>query len=234
VLKPKKKIAKKELKQDTLLTTYVKTSGFYYDNKKYINYALTALVVIAIAVVIFMNNRRTNNEKATLELGKVIALLDANPTDPAAVAMAIDGRPEQGIVGLKDIVNSYGGTDAGNLAKYYLGNAFYVTGGFENALESYRDFSGDDPLLVAGAKAGEGAALEALNRYADAAKAFESAARSNPDGVSAPQHLNEAARCYDLAGEGEEAVRLLRKLKEDYPKSSFAREADRAITRITL
>jgi len=234
VLTPKKKIAKKELKQDTLLTTYVKTSGFYYENKKYINYALTALVVAAFAVVIFINNRRTNNEKATLELGKVMAILDSNPTDPAALTTAIDGRPEQGIVGLRTIVTNYGGTEAGNLAKYYLGNAYYIAGSYAEALESYRDFSAGDRLLSSGAKAGEGASLEALKQYEEAAKAFESAAKANPDGILAPEHLNSAARCLALAGKKEEAVEVLQKLKEDYPKSAFAREADRAITRITL
>jgi len=234
VLNPKKKIAKKELKQDKLLTTYVKTSGFYYDNKKYINYALTALVVIALAFVIFINNRRTNNEKATLELGKVIAILDTNPTDPSAITMAIEGRPEQGVVGLRTIVNNYGGTDAGNLANYYLGNAYYLTGEYQQALGSYGDFSGSDPFLVAGAKAGEGASLEALKQYGEAAKAFESASRANPDGILAAEHLDVAARCFARAGNRDEAVRLLQKLKDDYPQSAFAREADRAITRNTL
>ncbi len=234
MLKPKKKIAKKELKQDTLVTTYQKTSGFYSQNKKYINYALTALVIAAIAAVIFINNRRTNNEKATSELGKVIAILDANPTDPTSVATAINGRPEQGIVGLKSIVNSYGGTEAGNLAKYYLGNAYYISGAYREALESYDDFSGSDPLLVSGSRAGEASALEALGRYAEAADAFESAVRANPEGVSAPEYLNSAARCFGLAGNPGEAVRLLNKLKEEYPASASARDADRAITRFTI
>lgn len=234
MLKPKKKIAKKELKQDTLLTTYVKTSGFYYENKKYINYALTALVVIAIAVVIFINNRRTNNEKATLELGKVIAILEANPTDPASIKMAIDGQPAQGLVGLRAIVGSYGGTEAGNLAKYYLGNAYYLTGAYEDALENYEDFSGSDPLLTSGAKAGEGATLEALRRYDEAGKAFESAWRSNPDGILAAEHLTSAARCFALAGDRDEAMRLLRKVKEEFPRSASAQEADRILTRLTI
>ncbi|HLB00325.1 MAG TPA: tetratricopeptide repeat protein [Bacteroidota bacterium] len=234
MLNPKKKIVKKELKQDTLLTTFARTEGFYYEHKKYVNYALTALVIAAIALVIFINNRRTNNAKASLELGRVMSILDANPADPAAVTMAIEGRPEQGIAGLRKIVENYGGTDAGNLAKYYLGNAYCLAGAYPEAIESYRDFSGDDPLLVSGAKSGEGASLEALKQYDEAAKAFESAAKSDPRGISAPEHLNSAARCFALAGKQEEALRLLRKLKEEYPTSTFAREADRAITRITL
>lgn len=234
MLNPKKKIAKRELKQDTLLTTYVKTSGFYYENKKYVNYALTAVVVVAVAVVIFINNRRTNNEKASTELAKVTALLDAAPADPAALHAAVDGRPEQGIMGLKGIVENYGGTDAGELAQYYLAGAYYRLGDWPHALEEYRDFSGGDKLLTAGAKAGAAAAQEAMKQYAEAARLYEEAAKTDPDGIAAPEYLNSAARCFGAAGNKEEAVRLLKRLKEDFPKSVQARDADRAITRYSL
>jgi len=41
MLNPKKKLAKKEIKEDTLLTAYAKMNTYYYENKKYVNYALT-------------------------------------------------------------------------------------------------------------------------------------------------------------------------------------------------
>jgi len=234
VLTPKKKLAKKELKQDTLMTTVAMTEGFYYENKKYVNYALTGLVIIVIAVVIFINNRRSNNEKAGVELSRVIALMDAAPADPAALKSAIDGRPEQGIMGLRAIVDNYGGTDGGELARFYLAGAYYRLGEWEKALEAYDDFSGGDRSLKAGAKAGAGASLEALKRYEEAGDHFESALSLEPDGVAAPEQMFSAARCYGLGGNKEEALRLLKKLKEDFPKSASARDADRAISRFSI
>lgn len=234
MLTPKKKLVKKEIKQDTLLTTYVKTTGFYYENKKYVNYAVTAVVVLAVAVVIFINNRRSNNEKAGAELSRVITVMDAAPADPGTLHAAIDGKPEQGIMGLKSIVDNYGGTDAGDLARYYLAGAYYRLGDFANALDQYDRYSAPDKLLDAGARAGEAACHEALKEYADAAELYDDAARINPDGVAAPEYLNSAARCYGAAGKPEEAVKLLKKLREDYPKSTYARDADRAITRYSL
>ncbi len=234
MLTPKKKLVKKEIKQDTLLSTYVKTTGFYYENKKYVNYALTGLVVLAVVAVIFINNRRSNNEKAAVELSRVMSVVDSAPTDPAAQRAAIDGRPEQGILGLKAIVENYGGTDAGELARYYLAGAYYRLGEYENALASYRAFSPADRMLEAGAEAGSAACHEALKQYSEAAELYASAAGTDPEGVAAPEYLNSAARCYGAAGKPEEAVRLLKKLKDDYPKSALARESDRAITRYSL
>ncbi|HLF15425.1 MAG TPA: tetratricopeptide repeat protein [Bacteroidota bacterium] len=234
MLNPKKKLVKKELKQDTLLTTYVKTSGFYYENKKYVNYALTGLVILAGVIVIFINNRRSNNEKAGVELSRVMTVIDAAPADPAALRGAIDGQPEQGILGLKAIVENYGGTDAGELAQYYLAGAYYRLGDWANALEHYSSFSAGDRLLDAGARAGAAASHEAMKQYADAAELYEEAVKIQPDGVTAPEYLNSAARCYGAAGKPEEAVRLLKILKEAYPKSTHARDAERAITRYSL
>jgi TolA-binding protein len=234
VLTPKKKLAKKEIKQDTLLTTLAKTEGFYYDNRKYVNYALTGLVIIVVAVVIFVNNRRSNNEKANTELSRVISVIDAAPADTSALRSAIDGRPEQGIMGLRAIVENYGGTSSGDLARYYLAGAYYRLGDYSDALENYRKFSGGDRMLDAGGRAGAAASCEAMKQYGEAAKLYEEAAKTNPDGIAAPEYIDSAARCYAAAGQKDEAVRILKKLKEDYPKSSYARDADRAITRYSI
>jgi TolA-binding protein len=234
VLTPKKKIVKKELKQDTLMTTVAMTEGFYYENRKVINYVLMGLAVLAIAIVIFVNNRRSNNEKAGVELAKVVALMDASPADPTTLKAAVDGLPEQGIMGLKAIVDNYGGTDGGELAGFYLAGAYYRMGEWEKAYEQYDDFSSGDRSLEAGAKAGAAASLEALKRYPEAGELFEKALSLDPDGVAAPEHLFCAARCYGLSGNKEEALRLLTKLKEDFPKSASARDADRAISRFSI
>ena len=58
MLKPKKKISKRELKQDTLITTYMKVTTFYEQHKKQISIGVTALVVVIIALVIFFKNKR--------------------------------------------------------------------------------------------------------------------------------------------------------------------------------
>lgn len=234
MLKPKKKIVRKELKQDTLLSTYVRTTQFYYDNKKYINYALTGLLIVVVAVIIYVNNKRSNNEKATMELAKVMSIYDAGVSDPEQFRIAINGRPEQGMMGLKAIVENYGNTDAGDLADYYLANALYNLGEWSEAVEYYRNFSAPEAALGASAKFGAGACYDALKEYGEAARMYEDAAKTIPGGIRAPEYMLAAGGAYARAGNGSDALRVLNQLKEDYPDSEFARDADRVIAQYSL
>ena len=105
MLKPKKKISKRELKQDALLTTYVQVTSFYERYKKQISIGITALVVVVIALVVFFKNRADNNERALTQLASIHAVYDAGQFQ-----QAIDGVPSQNLSGLKSIVDNYGGT----------------------------------------------------------------------------------------------------------------------------
>jgi tetratricopeptide (TPR) repeat protein len=234
MLKPKKKITKREIKQDTLITTYAKVTSYYDQNKKYLNYAFTAIVVIAIGIVVYINNHRSNNVKATTELGKVFSIYDAAASDPRQFTIAIEGQPERGIMGLRSIVDNYGSTVSGELARFYLGNAYLHLGKYDDALKQFDSFSSSDNLLTAAAFAGLGACYEGKNNFADAAKRYEKAANAVANQAVTPDYLNSAARCYGMSGEKERAVELLKRLKKEYPKSAAARDADRFISEYSV
>src|SRR6266571_312785 len=123
MLKPKKKISRKEIKKDALITAYEQVTLYYDENKKYVSYALTGVVIVVVAILVYLNNRRANNEKAAVELGKVFAIYDGAVTNSQQYKVAIEGQPERGIMGLKAIVENYGGSESGQLARFYLANA---------------------------------------------------------------------------------------------------------------
>jgi len=233
MLTPKKRLSKREMKQDPLLTTLGQLETFYEVNKKYISYGLTGLLIVAVAVFMFINNRRANNEKATAEFGKVFKLFDAAVSDPKQYALAINGQPERGIMGLKAIAENYGGTESGELARFYLANAYFNLGQYDEAFKQYDKFSGGDKALRASALAGVGACYETKKEYGKAGSNFENAASLTSNPGNAPEYLNEAAKCYGMAGEKEKAIALLKRIKKEYPTSTFAREADRYITQFS-
>jgi tetratricopeptide (TPR) repeat protein len=233
MLNPRKKITRKEMKQDTLLTAYAQGISLYETYRKQIGYAVAAVAIIAIAIVIYRNNRTNNDEHAATELGKIFSIYDAAATNPSQYQVAINGMPEAGIMGLKSIVENYGNSPSGDLARFYLANSYFALGQYDDALEQYKKFDGDSPLLKASARAGIGACLEAKSDYAPAAEHFEKAASISSNAAIVPEYLNSAARCYGHAGNHAKAVALLKRIKQEFPTSTYARDADRYISQFS-
>ncbi len=229
MLRPKKKISKRELKEDALITTYAKATTWYEHNKKNISIGLVSVAALVIIAVVYINNRNANNEKAGTQLGEIFQYYDNNQ-----FLLAIDGVPERNIVGLRSIVDNYGSTKAGELARFYLANCYYQLGRYDEALKQFEDFSAGEPLLVTSRLAGIGACYEAKSEYADAASSFEKAAMKYPSDVGAAELLNNAARDYAKVGNKERALELYKKIKKDYPKSTVARDVDRFIAELSI
>ena len=146
----KKKLSKKEIKEDKLVSFLYKIESFYEENKRRIfTYGIIFLVVVG-AVYIYMNQIREENEKAGLELSRVMNLFDSG-----SYLEAIEGRQGTNIIGLKRIVEEYGSTENGETAKIYLANAYSYLGNYDEAIKYYEDYSGDIDVLKASAKAGD-------------------------------------------------------------------------------
>jgi len=228
MLRPKKKITKKQLKEDALISSYVKARTFYEENKKNISIGVTVIAVLAVATVFYINNERANNERATTELGKVYGLYDSGQYQ-----QAIDGVPERNIAGLKSIVSNYGGTKAGNMARFYLADTYYQLGRYEDALPEFEAFSPNEPTLGVSRLAGIAECYEAQGKYADAAEHYDRAASKYPNDVTVAENLSDAARNYVLAGQKERALELYKRLRKNYPTTPYGREADRYIAQLS-
>lgn len=229
MLRPTKKISKRELKQDSLITTYGLVTDFYEDNKKAINIAILSVLGILVIAMVFANNRKANNEKALTELGKVYSFYDNNQFQ-----LAIDGVPERNIAGLASIVSNYGSTDGGELARFYLGNAYYNLGKYDEALEQFDDFSPSDDLMTIGRYSGLASCYQVKGMHEEAAKYFEKAARVNTNSVDAAENFFHAATSYAMAGKKDKARELFTRIKKEYPKSTYARDIDRHLAQVSV
>ena len=229
MLRPKKRLSKREMKEDALVTSYVKVTSFYGENKKNISIAITALAVIVFATVIYFKNRADNNEKAITQLGGIYQAYDAGQYQAA-----IDGVPERNIPGLKSIVENYGNSHAGNLARFYLGNAYLYTGRYDDAMKSYEECGSSEEIIAVSRLAGIASCYEAKGNHRDAADYFEKAATKFSKDVNVAENLNNAARNYGQAGEKEKAIELYKRIKKNYPATVFARDADRFIAQLSV
>ena len=229
MLRPKKKLSKRELKQDALVSTYVKATSFYETNKRAISIGITALVIAVFAVVLYLKNRADSNEKAMTQLGSVYQFYDAGQYQ-----IAIDGIPERNIQGLKSIVENFGNSRGGDLARFYLANAYFNTGNSAEALKAYEDCSPTDELLEVSRLAGIAACYEAQGNHEKAAQYFERAGTKNSKDITNAENLSNAARNYGQAGEKGKAIELYKRIKKSYPTTTFAREADRFISQLAV
>lgn len=222
MLKPKKGISKREIKEDKLVTSYFKTRAWIEENRRLVSY-IVAIPIVLIAVLWFVeNNRRQNNERATTDLAKVYQLYDQGQ-----YKLAIDGIPQENIRGLQSIVDDYSSTEAGEMAKLYLADCYFNLNDYDNALKYFQGVDISDKLLSSSALAGEASCYEAKGNHEEAASLYEKAASKYMTALQAPEDLFNAANNYSKAGKKDKAAEMLNRLKKEFPSSSYARDIDR-------
>jgi len=229
MLKPKKRITKREMKEDRLVTTYFEAQSWFEENKKRISSIFFTLVLVGVAAWFYYNNLATQNVAAAADLGKIIRFFDEG-----RYQVAINGLPEQNLRGLQQIVDEYSGTEAGERATFYLANSYYAIGNYEKALQYYEEADMGDNSLMAAVIAGIGACHEVMGNHEKAAQQFERAASEDALQYHSAENLYRAGQNYLLAGNKEKAEEILKKLKANHPSSQYSREADRLLVRVRI
>ena len=124
----RKKISKKQIKEDKLVTSFYEAKSFYQENQSKILIGLGVIAFLVVAILWYTNKNNEDNSLASIELNRVMPLYDGG-----SFQEAIDGRSGTNILGLKKIVDSYSGTENGELARVYLANSYYLLGKFDEA-----------------------------------------------------------------------------------------------------
>ena len=218
----KKKLSKKEIKEDKLVSFLYNIESFYEENKRRIfTYGLIFLVVVG-AVYVYMGQRREENEKAGLELSRVMDIFNSG-----SYLEAIEGRQGTNIIGLKRLVEEYGSTENGETAKIYLANAYSYLGNYDEAFKYYQDYDGDIDVFKASAKAGIAGYYASKQEYKKAADLYKEAASITDIDPQNPDYMLDAAVNYIKAGEKEDSKVLLNKIKEDYKTSEAFKQVDK-------
>lgn len=222
MLTKRKKITKKQIKEDKLVTSYYEVKSFYQENQSKILIGLGVIALIVVAVIWYSNKNSENNTLASTELMKVMSLYESG-----SYQEAIDGNTGSNVLGLKKIVDLYGGSENGELARIYLANAYYFMGDFDKALENYEDYSGSNDLLIAAALAGEAACYEAKEKFEEAAENYEKAFKISEYNSQNPEYLLKAGINYIKLKKFDEAKASFDLIKEKFKTSQAFRELER-------
>ncbi|MDZ7626276.1 MAG: hypothetical protein U5J96_17755 [Ignavibacteriaceae bacterium] len=227
MLQKKKKLSKKEIKEDKLLNFYKTAVVFFekYKNKIFI-YA-GVLVAVAAIVYFYVNQKSESNEKAGLELSRIMPLYDQG-----AYLEAIEGRQGTNIIGLKKLAEDFGGSENGETAKIYLANSYAFLGNYDEAFKYYEDYSGTIDYFEAASLAGQAGYYAVQEDFEKAANLYLKASKMSKINSQNPDYLLNAGIYYLKAGEKEEAKILFNRIKDDYATSLAYREVDKYLSMI--
>jgi len=225
MLQKKKKLSKKEIKEDTLITFYNSSRNFFEDNKNKILMYSGVLVLVAALVYFYSNQKAKENETAGLELSRVMDLYDQGQ-----YLEAIEGKQGSNIIGLKRIVEEYEGTENGETAKIYLANCYSFLGNYEEAFKYFDDYSGSIDYFEAASLAGQAGYYAMNQNFEKAANLYLNASRVSALNAQNPDYMLNAGIYFLKIGDDDEAKILFNKIKEDYPSSLAYREVDKYLS----
>ena len=222
---PQKRTKKQELREDTVVTLYARALAFFEMHRRTVLLAVGSVLLLFILGMAYSYYQQQREEKAQELLGPAVRLYEMGNYQSA-----LEGTPEQ--PGLLEIIEEYGDTHAGNLARFYAGEAYYKLGDKEKALEYFESFEEEPNLLGAASYATAGAIYEDLGEYEKAAERYRQAALIYPNPAIAPEYLARAARNYEKTGQFDKAKEMYLLIQEKYPESGYAQAIDLYLSRL--
>ena len=137
MLKPQRKITRKEIKRDPFLETIDKIEYNFEQNKKtYLNIAL-GLIAVIISVNVLLNKQGQKDIDSNSALGIALVAFDNQDYENAKFQF-------------ETILSDFSGTNSSNIANYYLGKISFENNGLikaESYLNEYLNNSEPDILI---------------------------------------------------------------------------------------
>ena len=211
----KEKDTNKELEVEEIVS---KSEQFIENNSKKIIYGIIAVALVVGAVLGIKHGYLVPQEKkaaAAMFKGEQYFARDS-------FALALNGNGAD-YEGFEAIIDQYGSTDAGNLAKAYAGICYYKMGDTQKALDLLKSFSGKDQMVSP--------AVTGLGNTKEGISYFEKAAKEADNEVISPIYLKKAGIAYENLKEYDKAVKAYTTIKDKYYTSMEASDIDKYITR---
>ncbi len=206
-----------------------KAENWVYKRQKFLLIGVGAAVLIALGYFGYLKYIKEPSElKSADEISFSKAYFDEalameEPSD-SLLKLALNGA--EGKSGFLDIIDQYGNTKAGNLARYYAGISYLKMNEYKKAIEYLDEFSSEDMMLGAVAKGAIGDAFIDLNKPQEALDYYEQAYKLNENNFTTPLFLSKAAFTAMGLKDYAKALELYTNIKENYPRSAQARDID--------
>ena len=131
--------------------------------------------------------------------------------------------------GFLSVIDSYGSTKAGKLAKYYAGAAYLQQGNYDEAINWLKKYKGKDAFTRPLAEMMLGDAYMEKGETATAAKYYMASAGMADNDITTPTALFKAGMAYLQLGDKAKAADCINKVKQQYPMSTEYQDIDKYI-----
>lgn len=222
-MSPKRRVTKHMMKEDKLVTAAFKLTEFVQKNLNRVLLFTGIVVVLILVVVFFLQVQTKRNQKAEILFSKARIELSS-------------GNLLQAINDLNTISLSYGGTKIAPQALFLLGNAYFYSKNYDQALKSFENFSiryKDDPQLLASALAGMAQCYFEKKEYLLAGDYFIKATQVDLKSFLTPNFFLQAGYSYQNGGNLKKTKDAFQKIIEFFPESKEAYQAKIDLAEIT-
>jgi tetratricopeptide (TPR) repeat protein len=200
---------------------------FYEKYQKIILGVATGLIVLVGGYLAYKYLYQEPREKEAIAASYQAQLQFSRDSFQAALK-----NPGGNFEGFEAIADNYGGTKAGNIAKFYAGVCNLNLGKYTEAIEYLEDYDASDDITPGAANGALGDAYAETGDLEKAESFYAKAAKSDND-FSGPYFLNKLGLLQFAKKKNEEALATFKNLMDKYPTSTEAREAERFIERLS-
>ena len=200
---------------------------FFEKNAKLISIIFGGAVVLAL--LLLATHRFYTLPRETKAKEQIFTAEQYFEKDSFNLALNGDGN----YPGVLDIIDNYGRTPSGNLAKYYAGISYLHIGKYKEAIEYLESFKTDDLLLKPIAAGAIGDAYAEQGNKEKALKYYTDAVEMNDNNFTTPVYMLKQGRMFEMMGNKEKALSTYKLIKDKYADSNEGRLADKYIARLT-
>ncbi len=219
----------KKPEEEALGAAMNKTESFFEQNSKAVSYCLLALLILAGCI--FGYKKLIAEPRIEKAADLIAQAQDRFAQETPDFQLALEGDANG--AGFMDVIEQYGSTPSGNLAKHCAGICYLKLGDLDNAakyLSAYSPVKGLPGAIVNAQNLGlQGDVACEQGDYAQAVKFYEKAVAAADNNYTAPLYLRKAGTAEQAQGNKAAAEKYFKRILTSYPASAEAREAEKLL-----
>ncbi len=225
--------------QNTEIDVIERARGFWENYNKPLIFICSAIILLLGGWLVYKYMFKLPKEEkandAVFVTQKYFADFSNAPSDSTKIMLAAKCLNGDGVnPGALKIINKFSGTAAANLCEYYAGACYLHLQQFDKAIKFLKNFDANGASQIKSRAYGMiGDASAELKKNDQALEYYKKAADvDDKDEFTSSEFLFRAALFAQASGKTKEAIDLFRKIKDAYPLSEKAADADRYLARL--